>query len=86
MNGYRGARFTESLLIPLAAMGVGTALFGIFCAVLGSNPFAVFHSIYRAAFADWYSWQNTLDPCRSVDAVRPVYRSARARRTDRNWQ
>ncbi len=60
MRSYAAARLMEALLIPVAALAIGAALFGIFCAALGSNPFAVFYSIYRAAFADWYSWQNTL--------------------------
>jgi simple sugar transport system permease protein len=54
MKSYQSARWMESLLIPVSALVGGAALFGIFCAVLGSNPFAVFYSIYRAAFADWY--------------------------------
>ncbi len=57
---YATARRIESLLIPLGALAVGAVLFGVFCAALGSNPFEVFQSIYRGAFSDWYSWQNTL--------------------------
>jgi len=60
MIAYKPARIIESLVIPVGALLTGTALFGLFCAALGENGFAVFHSIYRAAFADWYSWQNTL--------------------------
>jgi simple sugar transport system permease protein len=60
MRNYQSAHWLESLMIPVAAIAGGAALFGIFCAVLGSNPLAVYGSIYRAAFSDWYSWQNTL--------------------------
>lgn len=60
MNAYRTARLLESLLIPAGAIAAGAAVFGVFCAVLGANPLLVFASIYRASFADWYSWQNTL--------------------------
>jgi simple sugar transport system permease protein len=60
MVTYNSARIVEAIVIPIGALAAGAALFGLFCAALGENPFAVFHSIYRAAFADWYSWQNTL--------------------------
>lgn len=60
MLAYKPARIIEALVIPMGALSAGAALFGLFCAALGENGFAVFHSIYRAAFADWYSWQNTL--------------------------
>lgn len=60
MKSYAAARMMESLLIPVGALAAGAAMFGIFCAALGSNPFEVAHSIYVAAFAGWYSWQNTL--------------------------
>jgi simple sugar transport system permease protein len=50
----------ESVLVPAGAMLAGMAVFGVFCAALGVNPFAVYASIYKAAFGSWYSWQNTL--------------------------
>jgi simple sugar transport system permease protein len=50
----------ERLLFPLGAMLLALALFGVFCALFGANPFAVYGSIYTAAFGSWYSWQNTL--------------------------
>lgn len=50
----------ESILVPLGAVVAGMAVFGLFCAALGVNPFAVYVSIYTAAFGSWYSWQNTL--------------------------
>lgn len=50
----------ESVLVPAGAMLAGMIVFGIFCAALGVNPFAVYASIYKAAFGSWYSWQNTL--------------------------
>jgi simple sugar transport system permease protein len=39
---------------------VALLLFGLFCAVQGANPFAVFAAIYKAAFGSSYSFQNTL--------------------------
>jgi simple sugar transport system permease protein len=50
----------ESVAIPTGAVLVSLVLFGIFCATAGAAPFAVYHSIYRAAFGNWYSFQNTL--------------------------
>ena len=50
----------EAILVPCAAIAAAMLVFGIFCAALGVNPFAVYGSIYRAAFGSWYSWQNTL--------------------------
>jgi simple sugar transport system permease protein len=50
----------EAFLIPLAAVAAAMLVFGLFCAALGVNPFAVYASIYRAGFGSWYSWQNTL--------------------------
>ena len=32
----------------------------LFCALAGADPFAVYASIYKAAFGSWYSFQNTL--------------------------
>jgi general nucleoside transport system permease protein len=60
MKSYQSASWLESVMIPVSAIVGGAALFGIFCAVLGTSPFEVYRSIYRAAFSDWYSWQNTL--------------------------
>ncbi|HEX4084706.1 MAG TPA: ABC transporter permease [Chthoniobacteraceae bacterium] len=56
----RWLAMVESVVIPIGALVVSLALFGIFCALAGANPFSVYHSIYRAAFGNWYSFQNTL--------------------------
>src|SRR5882724_6509244 len=50
----------EGVAIPVGAVVVALLLFGLFCAVQGANPLAVFRAINRAAFGSWYSWQNTL--------------------------
>lgn len=50
----------EALLLPIAALFFALALFGLFCALAGANPFGVYSSIYRAAFGSWSAWQNTL--------------------------
>ncbi|MFQ3583717.1 MAG: ABC transporter permease, partial [Cyanobacteriota bacterium] len=50
----------EPILLPFGALLASLVIFGLFCAVTGANPFAVYGSIYRAAFGSWFSWQNTL--------------------------
>lgn len=50
----------ESISIPIAALLFSLVLFGLFCALAGENPFAVYGSIYKAAFGNWRSFQNTL--------------------------
>ena len=47
-------------MIPIGAVMAGCVLFGFFCITQGKNPFAVFAAIYKAAFASWYAFQNTL--------------------------
>jgi len=49
-----------SIMITLGALGVSLWLFGMFVSLAGVSAFDVFHSIYRAAFGSWFSWQNTL--------------------------
>ena len=53
-------RTLEGILIPLGAVLVALLIFGIFCATMGANPLAVYGSIYKAAFGNWSSFQNTL--------------------------
>lgn len=50
----------EPILLPFGALLASLLIFGLFCAMAGANPFAVYGSIYRAAFGSWFSWQNTL--------------------------
>jgi ABC-type uncharacterized transport system permease subunit len=55
---WRGA--LAKLYIPLSSLLAALVIFGGFCALAGANPFGVYHSIYRAAFGSWNSFQNTL--------------------------
>ncbi len=55
---WRGS--LEAICIPLFALLFSLILFGLFCAAAGANPFAVYGSIYKAAFGSWFSFQNTL--------------------------
>ncbi len=50
----------EALAIPAGALVVSMILFGGFIAIIGSDPLAVYQSIYKGAFGSWFSWQNTL--------------------------
>lgn len=56
----RWRRPLESIFLPVAALLVALIIFGGFCALAGANPFAVYGSIYQAAFGRWSAWQNTL--------------------------
>ncbi|MBE9066680.1 ABC transporter permease [Leptolyngbya cf. ectocarpi LEGE 11479] len=53
-------RSLEAVVLPVAALAVALIIFGCFCALAGANPFAVYGSIYKAAFGRWSAWQNTL--------------------------
>ena len=50
----------EAVVIPVGAVLAALILFGLFCLTQGSNPFAIFQAIWKAAFGSWYSFQNTL--------------------------
>lgn len=56
----RWRRPLEALTLPMAALLVALVIFGVFCALAGANPLAVYGSIYKAAFGSWSAWQNTL--------------------------
>lgn len=50
----------EAICLPIAALLVSLILFGLFCAFAGADPFAVYGSIYKAAFGSWRSFQSSL--------------------------
>jgi ABC-type uncharacterized transport system permease subunit len=60
LNSSRWRTTLEAICLPIAALLFSLLLFGIFCALAGANPFAVYASIYKAAFGNWQSFQNTL--------------------------
>ncbi len=60
INQYKWRRTLEAICIPVSAVLVALIVFGIFCAVVGANPFGVYGSIYKAAFGGWSAWQRTL--------------------------
>jgi general nucleoside transport system permease protein len=53
-------RTLESVCLPIGAIALGLILFGMFCALVGANPFGVYASIWKAAFGSWSTFQNTL--------------------------
>ena len=60
ISRHNWRRSLESVCLPVAALVFALVLFGLFCAAAGQNPFAVYGSIYKAAFGNWRSFQNTL--------------------------
>ncbi len=60
INRHNWPRTLEAVCLPIAALLFSLIVFGIFCAAAGANPFAVYGSIYKAAFGSWFSFQNTL--------------------------
>ena len=50
----------EALLLPLLALGGGLALFGAFAWANGVDPIAAWTLLFRGAFGDAFSLQNTL--------------------------
>ena len=54
------ARRAEAVVLPLAALLVGFAVFSIFLLVQGKSPVEFFALTYQAGFGTAFSWQNTL--------------------------
>src|SRR5450755_4880971 len=50
----------EAFAVPSVAIVGALILFGIFVALTGRNPLAVYHEMYRGSFGTWFSFQNTL--------------------------
>jgi simple sugar transport system permease protein len=49
-----------NILLPSAAIVAALLLFGVFVWFGGANPLDVWLILFKGAFGDWYSWQNTL--------------------------
>jgi len=47
-------------LLPVLAILLALLLFGGFVALAGANPLEVWRLLFKGAFGDWFSWQNTL--------------------------
>jgi ABC-type uncharacterized transport system permease subunit len=56
-----GARNTiEAVALPLLAMAGALLLFGAFVWAGGKSPLEAWLLLFKGAFGDWFSWQNTL--------------------------
>jgi len=53
-------RAIESVAVPGAAIAAALILFGVFMALTGRNPLAVYREMFRGSFGTWFSFQNTL--------------------------
>ena len=51
---------SENIFIPIGAVIASLIIFGIFCAMQGKNPVAIYGTIYQSAFGNSFSWQGTL--------------------------
>lgn len=54
------ARRAEVVVLPVAALLVGFAVFSLFLLVQGKSPVEFFSLVYRGGFGSAFSWQNTL--------------------------
>jgi simple sugar transport system permease protein len=50
----------DDVLLPVAAMLAALLLFGLFVWLGGASPIATWTLLFKGAFGDWFSWQNTL--------------------------
>ena len=50
----------RSVLLPVGAILLALLLFGLIVAFAGVSPVEVWVLLFKGAFGDWYSWQNTL--------------------------
>lgn len=50
----------KDALLPVGAIVAALAVFGLFVSFAGVNPVEVWLILFKGAFGDWFSWQNTL--------------------------
>ena len=50
----------HNMALPVFAIVAALGLFGVFVALNGVNPVDVWMLLFKGAFGDWFSWQNTL--------------------------
>jgi general nucleoside transport system permease protein len=58
--GFVWGRVLGGLRVPVAAVLAALVVFGVFMAVIGRNPLAVYQQMWRGSFGTWFSFQNTL--------------------------
>lgn len=49
-----------AVALPVCAIAAALLLFGLFVALAGADPVEVWATLFKGAFGDWFSWQNTL--------------------------
>ena len=50
----------REIALPVFAIAAALLLFGLLVAFAGVDPVAVWVTLFKGAFGDWFSWQNTL--------------------------
>ncbi|MBC7621599.1 MAG: ABC transporter permease [Candidatus Saccharibacteria bacterium] len=50
----------NAIALPLLAIAGALGVFGVFVSFSGMNPVDVWILLFKGAFGDWFSWQNTL--------------------------
>jgi ABC-type uncharacterized transport system permease subunit len=50
----------REIAMPVLAIAAALLLFGLLVALAGVDPVAVWVTLFKGAFGDWFSWQNTL--------------------------
>src|SRR3989338_11326543 len=50
----------RNILLPVGAIGVSLLLFGLIVSFSGVSPVEVWVLLFKGAFGDAFSWQNTL--------------------------
>ena len=53
-------QYAANILLPTAAIAAALGLFGVFVAFAGASPVEAWIILFKGAFGDWFSWQNTL--------------------------
>ncbi len=56
----RSAEAIESVMLPVLAMAGALLVFGGFIAASGKSPVDAWTLLFKGAFGDWFSWQNSL--------------------------
>src|SRR3954462_13425191 len=50
----------KEFALPVFAIAAALLLFGVLVAFAGVSPVDVWVTLFKGAFGDWFSWQNTL--------------------------
>ena len=50
----------NAIALPMLAIAAALGVFGVFVSLDGVSPVDVWVLLFKGAFGDWFSWQNTL--------------------------